>query len=62
MAQSTEQFAARNFVKPQSVVTRLCRFGHYFGVRPDKLPNGRLAWPDPEPGCSAQPEQRSARA
>jgi hypothetical protein len=43
---STECFAANNFVKPQSVRARLCRYGSYFGVRPKKLQNGRLVWPD----------------
>ena len=42
---SAEQFAHLNQVKPQSVRARLCRTGSYFGVRPLKLANGRLAWP-----------------
>lgn len=42
---SAEQFAALNQVKAQSVRARLCRTGSYFGVRPLKLINGRLAWP-----------------
>lgn len=42
---SAEQFAALNQVKPQSVRARLCRTGSYFGVRPLKLANGRLAFP-----------------
>jgi hypothetical protein len=42
---SAEQFAALNQVKPQSVRARLCRTGSYFGIRPLKLANGRLAWP-----------------
>jgi len=46
MGQSTEQFAARHLVKPESVIARLCRTGSYFGITPDKLPNGRLSWPD----------------
>lgn len=43
--QSTEQFAALNQVKAQSVRARLCRTGSYFGVVPVKLANGRLVWP-----------------
>ena len=43
---STETFAARRMVKPQSVRARYCRTGSYFGIRPQKLPNGRLLWPD----------------
>lgn len=42
---SADQFAAINQVKAQSVRARLCRTGSYFGVRPLKLANGRLAWP-----------------
>ena len=41
----TEDFAAANAVKPGSVRSRYCREGSYFGVRPVKLPNGRLLWP-----------------
>lgn len=42
----TPSFAAKNLVKPQSVRARLCRFGSYFGIRPSKLANGRLVWPN----------------
>jgi len=42
---SAEQFAALNQVKSKTVRARLCRTGSYFGVRPLKLANGRLAWP-----------------
>lgn len=41
----TDNFAAINQVKGQSVRARLCRTGSYFGVRPMKLANGRLVWP-----------------
>ena len=41
----TDSFAALNRVKGQSVRSRVCRFGHYFGISPKKLANGRLAWP-----------------
>lgn len=43
---SCERFAANNQVKAQSVRARFCRTGSYFGVKPKKLLNGRLAWPD----------------
>ncbi len=43
---SCEQFAALNQVLAQSVRARLCRTGSYFGVRPVKLANGRLAFPN----------------
>lgn len=42
---SCEEFAALNQVKAQSVRSRLCRTGSYFGVVPRKLVNGRLAFP-----------------
>jgi hypothetical protein len=60
MAQSTEQFAAKHLVKPQSVLSRVCRTGHYFGVRPTKLQNGRLAWPDDATGTTELPTERKA--
>lgn len=43
---STEQFASINKVQPQSVRIRLCRTGSYYGVKPVKLKNKRLVWPD----------------
>ncbi len=43
---SAEQFAALNQVIAQSVRARLCRTGSYFGIRPVKLANGRLAFPN----------------
>ena len=30
---------------PQSLRRALCLQGHYFGIRPVKLPNRMLAWP-----------------
>lgn len=42
---STEQAAAALHIKPQTLRAALCRDGHYFGLRPRKLPNGRLLWP-----------------
>lgn len=32
--------------KPGSIRVRLCTHGSYFGLRPFKLPNGRLLWPE----------------
>ena len=43
--QSCDQFAALNQVKGQSVRSRICRTGSYFGVVPRKLANGRLVFP-----------------
>lgn len=42
---TTEQFAESRLIKPQTARVHLCRFGHYYGIRPKRLPNGRLAWP-----------------
>ena len=42
---STEQAAAALHIKPQTLRAALCRDGHYFGIRPRKLPNRMLAWP-----------------
>lgn len=50
---STDQFGERNRVKGQSVRARVCRTGSYFGVRPLKLANGRLAWPDVQVGAGS---------
>lgn len=33
-------------LRPQSLVAAVCRHGHYFGLVPTKMPNGRLMWPD----------------
>lgn len=42
---STEQAAAALHIKPQTLRAALCRNGHYFGIRPLKLPSRFLAWP-----------------
>ena len=42
---STEQAAAALHIKAQTLRAALCRDGHYFGIRPVKLPNRMLAWP-----------------
>jgi hypothetical protein len=43
---STAQLAALAMVKPQSITAALCTKGSYHGVRPRKLPSGRLVWPE----------------
>ena len=45
-AVTTERFAARNVVLPESVRAAYCRKGHYHGIKPLKLASGRLLWPD----------------
>jgi len=42
---STEELADLFQVKPTSIRVRLCRCGSYFGLKPVKLPNGKLSWP-----------------
>lgn len=46
MGISTEELAGLLRLKPQSLRAALCRDGHYFGLRPRKMPNGRLLWPE----------------
>jgi hypothetical protein len=45
MGSTTEELANAVKVQPQSLRARVCRTGSYFGLRPHKLPNGRLIWP-----------------
>lgn len=42
---STEDLAKQAATTPGTIRVRLCKFGSYFGIRPQKLPNGRLLWP-----------------
>lgn len=42
---STNEFAESLRVKDETVRRSLCVKGHYMGVVPIKLPNGRLLWP-----------------
>jgi len=41
---TTAEYAASQFVKPQSVRKQHSLTGSYLGVVPEKLKNGRLAW------------------
>lgn len=41
---STEEAAARLRAAPQTPRASLCRRGHWLGMIPVKLPNGRLLW------------------
>lgn len=45
---STNQMGAALGVKGGTIRRGLCVNGHYMGLRPVKLPNGRLIW-DAEP-------------
>lgn len=42
---TTETLAAATGHKPQTLRAAYCRNGHWCGIRPSKLPNGRLLWP-----------------
>lgn len=56
---NTNQFAARFGVKGETVRRNLCVKGHFLGVRPIKLPNRRLLWPDVTPEqITKQPAER----
>lgn len=39
---TTEQLADKLHIKPNTVRTNLCKHGHVYGLKPIKLPNGRL--------------------
>jgi predicted site-specific integrase-resolvase len=41
----TRQLAEFLGVKPHTVQRAYCKQGHYLGLKPSKLPNGRLLWP-----------------
>ncbi len=43
---TTEALADALHVRPNTIRSAYCRDGHYFGFRPFKQANGRLAWPD----------------
>lgn len=42
---STKEAAGKLRNRPATWVRNLCINGHFCGVRPVKLPNGRLLWP-----------------
>lgn len=42
---STHELAEKLGMNAQSIRKRYTQQGSYFGVRPHKLPNGRLLWP-----------------
>ena len=46
---STREIAIRFRVNPETIRRALCVDGHYMGLNPLKLPNGRLLWPDVYP-------------
>lgn len=40
----TAEAADRLRIKPQTLRRALCLQGHYYGLRPTKMANGRLLW------------------
>ncbi|MBY8964302.1 MAG: hypothetical protein MRY81_15800 [Donghicola eburneus] len=43
---STEALGYAIGSKAASIRVRYCRTGSYYGIKPTKLPNGRLLWPE----------------
>jgi len=41
---TTEELAVLLRITPQTARAGLCRNGHYLGLKPLKLPNGKLLW------------------
>jgi hypothetical protein len=56
---STEEVAAALCVAPQTPRASLHRLGHWMGMRPVKLPNGRLLWDAAEVERLASGEAKS---
>lgn len=42
---TTREFGKSIGSTPESIRVRLCKYGTYFGIKPEKLPNRRLLWP-----------------
>ncbi len=42
---STNRLAQRLGLQADTLRVALCRNGSYYGVKPLKMPNGRLVWP-----------------
>ena len=42
---TTEQLAEFAHCKSNSIRSRLCLTGSFYGIKPIKLPSGRLLWP-----------------
>ncbi|GAB1425956.1 hypothetical protein MASR2M16_31900 [Thauera terpenica] len=40
----TAEAAERLRIRPQTLRRALCLQGHYYGVKPTKMANGRLLW------------------
>lgn len=42
---TTSEAATDLGIKPKTLIKSFCTKGHYYGLIPKKLQNGRLAWP-----------------
>ena len=42
---TTKDLARAVGMVPDSIRVRLCRTGSFYGLRPQRMPNGRLIWP-----------------
>ena len=45
---NTREFAEIVRVKPGTILRAVCTQGHYLGIKPLKLKNRRLLWPESE--------------
>lgn len=41
---TTRQMAEMTCYKHSTIITRLCKTGSFYGIKPIKLPSGRLLW------------------
>ncbi len=42
---TTEELAGQLGLKPETIRKAAAKSGSYYGIVPQKLPNGRLVWP-----------------
>lgn len=45
---TTDQLGEAVRYNPNSIRSRLCKTGSFYGIKPIKLPSGRLLWPADE--------------
>jgi hypothetical protein len=43
---NTRELASHLGKQPQTLHAAICRNGSYYGIRPEKLPDGSLLWPE----------------
>lgn len=58
---TTEGYAEASGIKSETIRRAYCVNGHYLGVKPRKLPNGRLVWPADEVRAAIARRQGEAR-